>query len=260
VDEALVSQLETAIADTGALLVRAQKYRVATSGEGADLRRAVLTLGDAARRLHRQGAFDEDAVRRLGAVADSLGTRLRALLTAVVQAPTYLEARQALERGDRDALARSLPLVFADLERVAVPGDLFHPLAWLRRGRLRPAVDVAADARAARDDGVEGEGDDLTPGADAALPALRLTPAPPPDEPVLLRLPSGTLAGPVHRLAETDDHLVHGRRVRLPGVVRLGRTLGDEQLRVEIPPADWVRWRADLTAALLAAAVPVEEA
>src|SRR5438128_2128127 len=88
----------------------------------------------------------------------------------------------------RAARTRLLPGIFAGLEPVTAVGDLFGPITWLRRGRLRPVVDVVADVQA----GLSAEGDDLSPGADAALPAVSLRDAPPPDEPVVLRLPAGT--------------------------------------------------------------------
>jgi hypothetical protein len=260
VDETLVNELEAAIADAGALLARSEKYTLARTEPALGLRRETLALGDAARRLHRHGALDDDAARRLLAEVAGVTARLRTLLADVTRAPVYVAARAALAAADAAGLAAALPAVFADLEPVARPPDLFHPLAWLRRGRLRPPADVAADVRVARDPGLEPEGDDLSPGVDPALPAVALSPAPPADEPVVLRLPAGTLAGPVHRLRHTGEHLVHGRRVRLPGVVRLARQLVlEEQLRVEVAPEDWDRWRAALGAALAADGVPVED-
>jgi hypothetical protein len=260
VDEGLVSELEGAIADTGALLVRVQKYRRGTEPEGAALAREALALGDAARRLHRQGALDAAAARRLLDEARALATRLHALLAAVRDAPEYRSAVTAHAAGDHATLARLLPAIFAGLEPVATPGDLFAPVAWLWRGRLRPVADVVAEVVAARIEGLAAEGDDLSPGADAQLPAVVLAADPPADDPVVLRLPAGSVAPPVHRLLDTGEHLVHVPRLRTPTVVLLAPHLElEEQLRVEITPAEWTDYRAKLAAALAAAAVPVEE-
>lgn len=255
-----MSELEAAIADTGALLVRAQRYRRGAGPVGAALRAEALALGDAARRLHRRDALDEAAAGRLLGTARDLAARLRALLGEVRDAPEYRAAMTAHAAGDHAVLARTLPAIFAGLERVAPPAALFVPIAWQRRGRPRPAVELAAEVVALRDTGLEAEGDDLSPGADAALPAVVLLAAPPPDEPVVLRVPGALVRGPLHRLADTGELLIHAPRVRLAGVVRLASTLpGGEQLRIDLAPADWARHRGELAAALAAASVPVED-
>jgi len=253
-----VSELESAIADTGALMVRARKYRRGAAAEGDRLAREALALGDAARRLHRHEALDAAAARRLLAAARALAGELRALIAAVRDAPEYRAAVAAYAAGDRHALAPLLPAVFVGLEPVEV-GDLFAPVIWLQRGRLRPAEELAAEVAALRGTGLAAAGDDLSPGADAELPAVALSDVAP-DEPVVLRLPPGTVDGPVHRLVEAGDYLVHVPRLRAAPVVRLARRLElDEQLRVEIAPADWARHREALAAALALAGVPVED-
>src|SRR5437667_1727623 len=65
VDEALVGELEAAIADIRALLVRVRKYRRGQTGDGATLLDEALALGDRARRLHRTAALDRAAARGL---------------------------------------------------------------------------------------------------------------------------------------------------------------------------------------------------
>jgi hypothetical protein len=256
VDEALVSELESAIADSGALLLQLQKYRRGREREGTGLAREAMALGDAARRLHRRDALGGAAVSDLLAEARGVTARLRALIDAVRADPAYRAAVTAHRTGDHAALGRLLPVIFAGLEPFSAAGDLFAPIAWLRRGRLRPVADVVDDVQA----GLPAEGDDLSPGADADLPAVSLSDSPPPDEPIVLRLPAGTLAGPVHRLSESGEVLVHVPRLPAPAaVVRLATRLElDEQLRVEVAPAEYAHHRDALEAALTAAGVPIE--
>jgi len=259
VDEA-AHDLEAAIADTGALLVRVQKYRRGAGPEGAVLAREALALGDAARRLHHRDALDQAGAAELLGRVRALTERLRALAAAARAAPEYLEAVAAERAGDRAALERTLPAIFAGLVPAA-PHDLFAPLAWLRRGRFRPVAEVVAEIERLRDEGLGADGDDLSPGSDPELPAVGLLPAPPPDEPIVLRFPLATLGAPVHRLVETDDHLVHVARLRAPFLVRIVAAFeSPEQLRVE-PDADaWARWRTALADALGACGVAVETA
>jgi hypothetical protein len=256
-DEALVGELEAAIADTGALLVRAQKYRRGAGDEGGALVREALALGDAARRLHREGALDEAAGRRLLAEARDLVGRLQALIVAVRATPDYRDAVRAHEAGDHATLMRLLPGIYAGLEAAPGPGDLFTPLAWLRRGRLRPVAEIVAEVLESRTEGLLADGDDLSPGADAELPAVVLR-ADPLEEAVVLRVPAAALPAPVLRLVESGDHLVHVARLRAAVSVRLADRPGDEDLRVEVAPADWARHCAALARALAAAGVPVE--
>jgi hypothetical protein len=256
VDEAVVAELESAIADVGALVARASKYRRGAGAEGDALRRDALALGDAARRLHRRGTLDAAAATALVGDARALGSRIAALVGAIRSAPEYRAAVEAQRAGDVETLARFLPAIFADLEPARVADDVYAPVAWLRRGRLRPPPDVVADVVR----GPEAEGDDLSPGADAELPAVVVAPEPPPDEPVVLRVPAGGVRAPVHRLGATGELLVHAPRLATAGAtVRLAaRLLLDEQLRVEIGAEDWTRWRDELAGALTTAGVAVE--
>src|SRR5206468_3705568 len=130
-----------------------------------------LALGDEARRLHRRDALDAAGAARLLAEARALAERLRALLDEVRAGPDYRAAVAAHRAGDRAALARLLPAIFAGLE--------------------------------------------LAPAHAARLPA-----------PVALRLAA--------------------------------RLETDEDLRVELAPADYARWRDAVARALAAAGVPVE--
>jgi hypothetical protein len=155
VDEALVTELESAIADAGALVVRVRKYRRGAGTDGARLLREALALGDLARRLHRRDALDANATGRLLAQARTIAGQLGALIAATRDAPEYRSAVAAHRAGDAVALGRLLPAVFAELDTVPSPPDLFAPLAALRRSRLRDAADIVAEVLAARANGLE---------------------------------------------------------------------------------------------------------
>jgi hypothetical protein len=256
VDERRVSELEATIADAGALVVRLQKYRRGSTPEADAVVRAAMAVGDRARRLHHRGALDEAAVARLLAEAGVAVARLRELLAGVHHAPEYRAALVARAAGDQDTLGRTLPHVFAGLERLARPPDLFAPVGWRRRGRPLPAAEVAAGVLACRTDGIAAEGDDLTPGTDPRLTAVTLAAAPPADEPVLLRFPGWTLPLPVYRLVDIDAHLVYCDALRAPFVVRLAAGPGDEDPRVAV---DWPTHRARMAEALVTAGVSVED-
>ncbi len=251
----MVSELEAAIADTGALLVRAQKYRRGTGDEGAALTGEALALGDRARRLHRHGTLERQAAEGLLAEAGALRERVRAFLAAIHATPEYRTAVSAHAAGDQEALARTLPAIFAGLEPVARPPALFHPIPWLRRGRLRPVADVTAEALRAASEGLEAGGDDLSAGTDAALPAVVLSAEPPPEEAIVLRV-EGPATLPVYRLEESDEYLIYTPRLRVTPVALLAPSLPtDEQLRVELSPEDYGSFRSELAAALTAVGI-----
>jgi len=259
-DEARVSELESAVADIGVLLVRAEKYRRAADPDGVRLRRDALALGDAARRLHRRDGFDAATVTTLLDEAQALADGLRGLVAGVRASPAYRDAVTAHAAADVATLARVLPEIFADLEPASGRGTLFAALPWLRRGRLRPVDELAADVVTIARDGLPAEGDDLSRGADPELPAVVLA-ATAPEEPVLLRLAAEDVRGPLHRLAGSDEHLVHVPRLRAPVTVAIAADFApDEQLRVELAPADYARHRDALAAALAAAGVAVDVA
>ena len=121
-----------------------------------------------ARRLHRRDALDRVAGSRLLGEARVLADALRDVLADIQRAPAYRAAVAAHAVADAPALVRLLPEIFAGLEPEPPGADLFIPVAWLRRGRLRPPADVGAEIVQARAAGVPGEGDDVSPGADAA--------------------------------------------------------------------------------------------
>jgi len=239
--------------------VQAQKYRRGAGPEGAALLGAALALGDEARRLHRRDALDAAAATRLLVEARALAERLRAFLADVRAGEDYRAAVAAHRAGERAALVRLLPAIFAGLEPAPPPGDLFAPVAWLRRGRLRTVEDVVAEVRSARREGLAGEGDDLSPGADPELPAVTLRRDAPPDEPLVLRLPAAALPDPLVRLVESGEYLLHAARVQAPFALRLAARLEtDEDLRVALAPGDYERWRDAVARALAVAGVPID--
>ena len=255
-----MTELESAVADVGALLVRAEKYRRATGPEGARLRREAFAIGDAARRLHRRNGLDAATVSALLDEAHALGDRLRGLVSAVRASAAYRDAVAAHAAGDGATLARVLPEIFADLEPASPRGPLFVPLDWLRRGRLRPVDQLTAEVVDLARAGLPAEGDDLSRGADPDLPAVVLG-ADAPEDPVVLRLAAEDVRGPLHRLADSGEYLVHVPRLRAPLTVAIAADFApDEQLRVELAPEDYARHRDALAAALAAAGVAVDVA
>jgi hypothetical protein len=123
---------------------------------------------------------------------------------------------------------------------------------------VRSLDQPADDARRARDRGLPAEGDDLSAGADAALPAVVLVDAPPADEPVALRFAGATLPSTLLRLADTGEYLVPTTRFRVPFAVRLAAELSEaDDDEAAAAAVDWPRYRAELTAALEAAGLSV---
>jgi len=256
-DDAVVGELEAAVADVGALLVRARKYRRRDGIETAPLLAEALALGDRARGLHRHGALDAAAARRLLGEAHALAARVHAVISAAHAAPAYRAAVAAFAAGDRAALAAAVPAVFADLEAVPTPPALFYPLAWQRRGRPRRVADVVADVARCRDAGIDAEGDDVVAGTDPDLPAVVLAGDVAGDEPVTLRFGAGTVGEPVYRIADTGEFLVYVPRLRAPFTVVLRRTLEAED---DEGAADFPAWRAALAAALTTAGIAIDDA
>ena len=253
-DEAAVTALEAAVADAGALLVRAERYRGAGPA-GAALAREALLLGDEARALHRHGGLDAGAASALLARARELAARIEAVLADIGAAPEYVAAVAAVAAGDGAAVLRLLPEVFVDLVPVPTPGPLYQAVAWRRRGRPRPVPDLVAEVRRARDEGLTAEGDDLSRGADAMLPAIVLLDTPPVDEPLVLRLDPARIGPRVLRLADTGEYLVHAPSLRaLAGVYVADELPPDE---IEASPVDYGRFRGELVAALEGAGIEV---
>ena len=205
-DESAVHELEAAMADLGTLCVRLARYR---TDAGAGLERTVRALGDRARAHHRAERLDADAARRLVEEARVCDRALRTALAEVRRSPGYQSACAAFAAGHHDALARLLPDVFAGLERAEPPAESFYSVAWLRRGRPRRPDDVAGEIARWALDGVPPEGDDTTPGADEALPAVVLQERPPDDEPVLLAFVTAALPVRPLRLVDSGEWLVH---------------------------------------------------
>ena len=256
-DERAVSELEAAIADTGSLLVRLQKYRRGAEVDGVALQRDAMALGDRARRLSRSGRLDAATTAELHAAVGRVVERARALLAGVQATADYRAAVAAHAAGDQAMLGRTLPAIFAGIATVEPPPALVHTLTWRRRNRPRPAAELVAEIAALRTDGLPGVGDDLAAGVDPMLPAVVLESEPAPDEPAVLRLATATLGVPVYQLEATGEHLVYAARLRAPFTVVLARTLDPEA--VESTPLDYQRWRAGIADAMTAAGIAFDE-
>ena len=103
---------------------------------------------------------------------------------------------------------------------VAAPPPLFHAVVWLRRGRPRPADEVAADVVAAARRGLAADDDALAPGVDPELPgrAARQS-SPPAATPVsCASTPARAAARRVPRSATRGEHA--RPRAPSPGAVR----------------------------------------
>jgi hypothetical protein len=185
-----------------------------------------------------------------------LRDRLLALLARVREGGDYRAAVAAHAGGDSSTLAAMLPAVFAGLEAVAPPPALYRALPWRRRGRPRPATELVAECVTLRAEGFVAEGDDLSPGADAELPAIAFQEEPPADEAVAARIATATLVAPVHRLVEVGDYLIHAARLHVPFAVWLAVELPPEEL--ETMPVDYPRYRRELVDALRGAGFTVE--
>lgn len=245
-------QLEAAIADIGALLVQLHKFTAGLPPHGV-LLAETMALGDRARRHLRAQALDAAADAALGAEAASLRARAAGALDEIRRCPTYQDAVAAHTTGDHPALARLLPALFVGLSAVPAPPFLWHPVAWLRRNRPRPATDVVTTVRALAAHGLEGDDDPAAPGLDPALPAVPLDTAPTGADPVLLRWAHADLPPAVFRRDATGEILVHVPRLIAPFAVVLPTTLDEDELgEVSV---DHPRYRAELIGAFAAAGI-----
>jgi hypothetical protein len=254
-DEAAVTALEAAVADMGALLVRAERYRQGAGPAGALLSREALLLGDEARALHRHRCLDGVAARGLLERVGTLREKIEALLATIAAAPDYVAAHAAVRAGDRDEALRLLPRVFANLETAPAPAALYQPVSWRRRGRPRGVSDLVTEVVRARDEGLAPEGDDLSRGADALMPAVVLLDAPPPDEPLVLRLDPASIGSEILRLADTGEYLVHVPALRALAGALVADALPADELEADADA--YARFRSELMAALERAAIPV---
>lgn len=255
--EALVPELEAAVTALGRAVVQLQKYRVRDRADALALVRGTLELGDRARGAHHRRVLDPKAAASLLADAEARLGAIEALLEEVRAGAPYREAVAAHAAADHATLARTLPVVFADLAVVTPTPDLHLPVPWIRRARPRPPAELARAAAALAREGVAGDGDPLAPGMDPELPAVALDLVPASDEPLVLRLAGAGLPPAVFRVEEAGTHLVHVPHLRAPAVAVVPRALDDEALGEF--SVDWEPWRAALIAALAAEDIPVVE-
>jgi hypothetical protein len=245
VDDDVVNALEHAIADLGSLLVQLDKLRV--DDEALGLRAACLAIGDRARRAHRRGTLDAGLATELRADAGAARAALEAWLDARRASSLYRRAAAALADGDDDTLRDALPALFAGVSVRSPSPALFHPVPWQRRGRPRPATEIADELAAWHADGIPGDGDPASPGVDPALPGVLLQTAPPDGAPAYLAIPPG--AAPwVLSLDATGDVVAPGERRRLPFTVVLAGVDDDLDAWTLNP----VAFRREIAAALAA--------
>ncbi|HLK09894.1 MAG TPA: hypothetical protein VKW76_00780 [Candidatus Binatia bacterium] len=252
-DDRVVAELEVAVAETGTLLVRLEKYRAGTTVGARALRGRALALGDRARRAHHAGVLDAAAAGALLVEARTLAGELGAALAAVETSADHRTAAAAYAAGDLAALAAVLPNLFVGVEVVAHPPDLYHPAPWLRRGRPRPPAEVAAAVAELARAGIAAEADDVAPAVDAALPAVVLAPGPP-AEAVALRFAAAALPAPLCRIGGSGEFLLHAPRLHAPFIVVVRSVLDDDD--AEAIPVDWLPYRRALLAALAAHGLP----
>ena len=254
-DDRAATDLEAAIADVGRLLVQLQKYREAAAVHQT-LLGAALTLGDRARAGHHRQTLDAPSATALVGEVAMLRGRAAAALAAVHGSGPYREAVRAHATADFPTLGRLLPVVFADLETVGARCGGFTSVPWLRRGRPRPAADLAAEIACRRAEGLAGEGAPDAPGSDPELPAVVLAAEPPPGEPLVLAFPADVLPPVLFRLSGTDEILVHVPRLLARFRVCVPAALDDDA--VGEATLHWEPYRAALVEALAAAGEAVE--
>jgi hypothetical protein len=249
VHDDLVNALEHAIAELGTLLVELDKFRA--DDEAQALRSACFAIGDRARRAHRHGALEAALAHELSTDAATARGALEAKLGAIRSSALYREAVAALGRDDLDRLRHLLPALFAGASVRAPSPELVHPVAWQRRGRPRPAAEIAAELADWYADGIPGDGDPAAPGVDPALPGVSLHPAAPDGAPLHLAIAPGAAAW-VLSLDATGDVVAPGARRRLPFTV----VLADPDDELDAWTLDPAAYRADLAAALAARGLP----
>jgi hypothetical protein len=253
VDDDVVNALEAALADLGTLLVQMDKFRAAAGDDARALRAACLAIGDRARRAHRRGGLDDVLGAELAADTDAARAAVVRWLDAVRTSPTYARSTAALERGDLATLRETLPALYAGAHAEPPPPRLFHPVAWQRRGRPRPAEEVAEELAAWRRDGLPGDGDAAAPGVDPALPGVSLLASPPAGAPLHLVIAADDGPPWVLRLEASGDVVVPGARLRVPFAVALADP--DDDLDAWV--LDPVALRSALAAALAARGIPL---
>ena len=256
-DDDVITALEEAIADLGTLLVQMDKFRAARAEDARALRAAALAIGDRARRAHRHGRLDAPLAHELAADVAAARAALDAWLTGVRTSPGYRAAAEAMRRGDCERLRTALPALYDGVEAAQPPAALFHSVVWQRRGRPRPAAEIAAELLRQRDEGFPGHGDPDAPGVEPELPGVPLHTAAPPGEPIVLVVRGSARPPWVLALAASGDVVVPGSRAHLAFTVALADPADEELDEWTLDPA---AYRRDLALALDAVGLPIDGA
>ena len=255
-DDDVVSALEAAIADLGTLLVQMDKFRAGAAGDARDLRATCHAIGDRARRAHKHGGLDVALAQELHGDAAAARVALERWLAEVRASPAHRTAVAALATGDDAALRAALPALFADVEDVAPPPALFHPVAWQRRGRPLPADAIAGELLRLRAEGLPGDDDVAAPGVDAGLPGVVMSAAPPLGAPVYVVLREAARPPWALRLVATGDFVVPGARLVTPFAVGLASPDDEELDEWTLDPA---AYRDALVAAITAHGLSLDQ-
>jgi hypothetical protein len=256
VDDTLAAALEEAIADLGILLVQMDKFRARHADDARAIRAVCLAIGDRARRAHRHGALEAALAAELTADTGAARAALDAWLAAVRSGASYRSAVSALAARDVPRLQTGLVEVFDDVHVAPPPSVLYHPVVWQRRGRPRPAAELADDIARLRAGGIPGEDDASAPGVDPELPGVRLHATRPFGAPIHLALRGAALPTWGLVLGGSDEVVVPGARLDVDFSVGLADP-DDEEL--DAWTLDAAAFRRDLAAALVARQIPIDE-
>lgn len=255
-DDDVITALEEAIADLGGLLVQMDKFRAVHTVDARALRTVCLAIGDRARRAHRHGQLDPALARELSGDAGAARVALTAWLAGVRASKPYQDAVAALARADDRPLQDALLALYDGVAVVAPPEALFHPVAWQRRGRPRPADEVARELVRLRQVGFPGDRDPDAPGVDPSLPGIVLLSLPPSGAPIYLAVRGSARPPWVLALAATGDLVAPGAQV----VLQFSAVLADpEDADLDAWALDPVAHRSALEIALRAHGVPIDE-
>jgi hypothetical protein len=221
------NELERCVSEVGVLAAEAECYRTFQEGDGPTLLKEMLSLTGEARDLGRQDDRDAAAVRRMTDQFATLAARHQSLLHAVRTGREYHDAVAAYRSEDAEALRRSIPAVFADVEPAPHVGTYYYyPVSVSgRRGRVADPAALASRLAALSSEGSPAAEPGEAPGTDAAFRAVVLQECwDDLDTPVALRISATRLTVPAFRFAPTEQILVYASHLTAPATVALARS------------------------------------